>query len=106
MAAVALGASAQVSPDAPPPLPGSYKVHERVFYMGQSQTFGDGDKLVHGQQGEVKGVMRGVWKTHLAVLLPGNKGYVGLLPIEVCRLRSASAATADLWGMPRPHTRR
>ena len=71
---------------------GGYKVDELVFYMGPSQTFADGDKLVHGQQGKVAGVLRG--NTHLAVLFPGNKGFVGL-GVEVRRLR-ASAATAGL----------
>ena len=39
----------------PPPLPGGYKVGEKVFFTGASMTYEDGDKLVHGGQGEVKG---------------------------------------------------
>ena len=80
---------------------GGYKVDEQVFYMGQGQTFADGDKLVHGQQGggDVAGMWRG--NTHLAVLFSGNKGHVGLRLTEVRRLHAASTAThTTLW--PRP----
>ena len=84
---------------------GGYKMDELVFYIGPSQTFADGDKVVHGQQGKVAGMLRG--NTHLAVLFPGNKGFVGL-GVEVRRLR-ASAATAGLRlrcdRRPVPHTR-
>ena len=44
-----------MSRDAPPPLPGGYKVGDKVFYTGKDKTWDDGDKLVHGQQGEVTG---------------------------------------------------
>ena len=44
-----------MSRDAPPPLPGGYKVGEKVFYTGVSQTLAAGYELVHGQQGEVMG---------------------------------------------------
>ena len=79
---------------------GGYKVDEQVFYMGQGQTFADGDKLVHGQQGKVAGMWRG--NTHLAVLFSGNKGHVGLRLTEVRRLRAASTASPRLCT---PHTR-
>ena len=58
--------------------------------MSTSQTFADGDKVVHGQQGEVAGVMRGrtagghAWSP-LAVRFSGNKGHVGLRVAEVRR---------------------
>jgi len=48
------GGCAQVSP----PLPGGYKVGEKVFYTGQSLTFESGDKThkyVNGERGEVTG---------------------------------------------------
>ena len=67
-----------------------YKVGDLVFYTGQSQTFADGDKVAHGQQGNVLGVMFAS-PTHLAVRFSGNKGYVGLRFTEVRRLRAASA---------------
>ena len=94
-----------MSRDAPPPLPGGYKLGEKVFFTGRSQTFPSGNKLVHGQQGEVVGPA-----THatlkgkgVAVRSPGNKGSIGCFLTEVRRLRAAPAADP-----PRacaPHTR-
>ena len=85
----------QVSRDAPPPLPGGYKVGEKVFFTGVSKTFDDGDKLVHGQQGEVTG--HATAESHkgkgVHVLFPGNEGVANLLLTSVRRLRAASAAT-------------
>ena len=40
-----------MSSDAPPPLPGGYKVGEHVYFVAASQTTG----LDHGMQGEVVG---------------------------------------------------
>ena len=56
------------------PLPGGYKVGEKVFYMGASQTFADGDKVVHSQQGEVTGpaITENTKGKGVAVLFPGN----------------------------------
>ena len=89
------GVSAQVSRDAPPPLPGGYKLGEKVFFTGVSKTFDDGDKLVHGQQGEVTG--HATAESHkgkgVHVLFPGNEGVANLLLTSVRRLRAASAAT-------------
>ena len=91
-----------MSRDAPPPLPGDYKVGEKVFYTGLSQTFPSGNKLVHGQQGEVAGPITN--ETHkgkgVAVLFPGNKQSIGCLLTHVCRFRAAPAAPS-----PAPHTR-
>ena len=59
----------------PPPLPGGYAVGEKVYYTGANQTFTDGDKLTHGQRGEVTGPA--TCETHvgkgLDVMFPGNK---------------------------------
>ena len=41
------------------PLPGGYRVGEKVFYTWPNRTFADGDKVVHGQQGEVVGPATG-----------------------------------------------
>jgi len=41
------------------PLPGGYILGEKVYYMGSSYTFDHGDRLVHGEQGEVIGPGRG-----------------------------------------------
>ena len=70
------GLRAQVSRAAPPPLPGGYKVGEKVFFTGASHTFDDGNKVVHGQQGEVAGpaILENHKGKGVAVLFPGNKG--------------------------------
>ena len=87
--------------DLPPALPGNYTVGEKVLYTAASQTLSNGDKLVHGQQGEVTGPA--TLESHkgkgVKVLFPGNKGNVECLLTNVRRLRAASAACA-------PHTRR
>ena len=86
-----------MSRGAPPPLPGGYKVGEKVFYTLVSKTLPSGDKLVHGQQGEVTGPGTGDdVETHVCVRFPGNKGNVDCYLISVCRLRAASAATLRL----------
>ena len=84
----------------PPPLPGGYKVGEKVFFTGASQTISSGNKLVHGQQGEVKGPAtfesvkgKGVC---VPLLFPGNKGSVDFFLTSVPRLHAASAATPRL----------
>ena len=38
-----------------PPLPGGWKAADPTYFIGKSETFDDGDKVVHGQQGEVVG---------------------------------------------------
>ena len=45
----------ELSRSPPPPLPGGYKVGEKLYYTGASLTFESGDRLVHGEQGEVMG---------------------------------------------------
>ena len=94
-----------MSRDAPLALPGGYKVGEKVFFTGASLTFDDGDKLVHGQQGEVAGpVATGRVKGKgVAVRFPGNKGYVNCYLNTVRHLRAAPAATHPTCA---PHTRR
>ena len=80
---------------------------EKVFYTGASMTFPSGDKLVHGQQGEVTGPGTNSKRTEgkgLCVLFPGNKvsglsrqqGQPGCFLTEVRRLRAASAAIPGL----------
>ena len=87
----------QQSGDAPTPLPGGYKVGEKVFYTGTSHTFPSGDKLVHGQRGEVTGSGRGEWTCNgVEVLFPGNKASINCYLTMVRRLRAASAAAPRL----------
>ena len=86
-----------MSRDAPPPLPGGYKVGEKVFYTWASETVPSGDKVVHGQQGEVVGPGSGEdGDKRVHVRFPGNKGIINLLLTDVRRLRAASAATPRL----------
>ena len=84
-----------MSRDAPPPLPGGYKVGDKVFYTGAGYTFANGDKVVHGQQGEVVGPATS--ETHkgkgVAVLFPGNNTHVNCYLTTVRRLRATPAAT-------------
>jgi hypothetical protein len=85
--------------DAPPPLPGGYTLGEKVFYTAASLTLPSGDKLVHGQQGEVAGPA--TLETHkgksVCLRFPGNKGGVDCFLTTVRRLSAASA------GSPRLH---
>ena len=89
--------------DPPPALPGGYKVGEKVFYTGPSQTLQPGYDVVHGQQGEVTGPATGeaTKGKGVTVLYPGNKGDVACLLTLVSRLRVAFAATPAC----APHTR-
>ena len=74
----------EVSRDAP--LPGGYKVGEKVFFTGASYTWDDGDKRVHGQQGKVTGPGTGVdLHTHVAVRFPGNTDSIECLLNAVSR---------------------
>ena len=68
---------AQVSRDPPPPLPGGYKVGEKVFYAAPSKTFPNGEKVVHGQQGEVSGpaTLETCKGKGVKVVFPGNTGW-------------------------------
>ena len=72
--------------------------------MRVSQTLADGDKYVHGQQGEVWGPTdcESTKGKGVAVLFPGNKGSVNCYLTQVRRLRAASAATPPPLV---PHTR-
>ena len=83
-----------MSRDAPPPLPGDYKVGEKVFFTRASWTAPNGDKVVHGQQGEVTGPATN--ESHkgkgVAVLFTGNTGNVQCYLNSVRRLRAAPAA--------------
>ena len=98
------GGCAQVSRAAPPPLPGGYRVGEKVFYIGASQTFPSGNKVVHGGQGEVMGGrIDDDGEEGVVVLFPGIKGIIPCHLTQVRRLRAASAAHPPACA---PHTRR
>ena len=70
---------------APPPLPGGYVVGEKVFFAGVNKTLPNGDKVTHGQAGEVFGPAA-TTGTHVAVDFPGSKNCVD------CALASLSRA--------------
>ena len=77
------GACAVVSQEA---LPGIFKMAEHVYFTGSSWTAPNGDKMVHGQQGEVVGPARGsLVGRGLEIRFPGNKGNVGCLLTKLSR---------------------
>ena len=70
----------QLSRAPPPPLPGGYAVGETVYFTGESETFPSGNKLTHGQEGEVMGHPESDqphFGEGVAVMFPGNKGSTG-----------------------------
>ena len=81
------------------PLPGGYRVGEKVFFTGPSETFPSGNKLVHGQQGEVMGpaALVNVKGNGVSVLFPGNKDSVQCLLTEVRRLRASAPPPSFSW---------
>ena len=81
---------------------------EKVFFTGASQTWDDGDKLVHGQQGEVTGPATSVATKGkgVNVRFPGNKGDVNCYLTEVRRLIAASAPPPPPAPARAPHKRR
>ena len=74
-------------------LPGGWKLKDLVYYTGASQTFPSGNKLVHGQQGEVTGPANGenTKGKGVQVLFPGNTGSIECLLTDVRRLRAPVA---------------
>ena len=84
----------KIVPFGSPTLPGGYTAGEKVFYTGTSQTFPTGDKLVHGQQGEVVGPSTDkMMGKGVAVRFPGNTGIVTCSLTQVRRLRAAPAGS-------------
>ena len=69
-----------------------------VYYTGENYSFDNGDKLVHGQQGEVvrPGTGSNLGKC-VVVRFPGHKGNVQLRFAEVSRRCTPPPAT-------QPHT--
>ena len=60
-----------------PALPGGHELGDQLYYTGSNQSSKDGDKLVHGQQGEVVGPATGEHQGNgLQMLFPGNKVYI------------------------------
>ena len=68
---------------------------DKVFFMGANETLLSGNKVVHGQQGEVTGsaTMEHHKGQGVAVRFPGNTGIVTCSLTQVRRLRAAPAAS-------------
>ena len=77
-----------------PPLPGGWKPSDKVHFVGRSETLRNGDKLVHGLQGEVVGPA--TLESHkgkgVKVRFPGNKGGIDCHLTEVRRLHAPPPA--------------
>ena len=43
------------------PIPGGYKIGDKLYFIGASQTTDTGDRLVHGELAEVIGAAAGEW---------------------------------------------
>ena len=78
----------------PPPLPGGYTLGEMVYFLGASQRFydGSGDRLVHGEQGEVVGpgeegkFILGAWRREsLSIRFKFNKEHIFILLDDLSR---------------------
>ena len=62
-----------LSREKPPPL-GGHELGEQLYYTGSSKSFENGDKLTHGQSGEVVGPATGEHQGNgLKMRFPGNK---------------------------------
>ena len=87
-----------MSGSAPPALPGGYAVGDKVFFTGSNFTYSAGNKWVHGQQGEVMGpaTSESFKGKGVVVRFPGNKDNLACYLTEVCRPRTAPAATPRL----------
>ena len=60
----------------PPPLPGDFDLGEWLYYVGNNETFEDGDSVTHGKRGEVVGpatLATYVGKGLKIRFFPGNK---------------------------------
>ena len=92
---------AQVSHESPAPLPGGYAVGEQVYLTAAGEAFENGDRLVHGEQGEVVGPahesLRG---KGVEVRFPDNKSTFNCYLYQV-RRKSRHAATRS---SPPPHS--
>ena len=75
-----------------------------MFFTGPNETFPSGNKLVHGQQGEVTGpaTLEGFIGMGVRVFFPGNKASINCYLTTVRRLRAAVAASPP---PAAPHTR-
>jgi FKBP-type peptidyl-prolyl cis-trans isomerase FklB len=82
-------------------LPGGYKAGDQVYYTGESETFEDGDRLVHGGMGEVVGPVTAeeAEGKGVAVRFPNNKDSIG------CPLTAVRCPPLPLAAPPSPCSR-
>jgi len=81
-AAAKRAAEAEAAAAAPPPPP-AFEDGERVYYVGANQTFASGNKLTHGQAGEV--AEGHVNPTHAGVVFAGNATHVNCALSQLSR---------------------
>jgi hypothetical protein len=76
-------------------MPGIFNMTEHVFYTGDNYTSPNGEKMVHGQQGEVMGPATS--ESHkgkgLCIRFPGNTLNVNCLLTQLSRSPPVSGAT-------------
>ena len=73
----------QLPSNAEDDLLGGYTVGEMVYHIGASEAFLNGDRLVHGEQGEVIGPSPpGEFEGRLQIKFPNNKGIVHCRPAD------------------------
>lgn len=64
-------------------IPGGFKADDIVYFAGTSESFENGDRLVYGGKGTVKGPSKS--EGRVAVLFEGNKLRYGCLPTDLNR---------------------
>ena len=85
-------------------MPGGYRVGDKVFCTAPSVTFSNGDRIVHGGQGEVVGgCIDDDGDEVVRVLFPGNEGTIECLLTKVRRLRAVPLPPPPACA---PHARR
>ena len=79
-------------------MPGGYVVGDKVYYTGTSETFQSGNRLEHGQQGEVMGPTTSERQKGkgVAVLFPGNKDEIECSLTKARRLPPPTALRVAL----------
>ena len=79
-----------------------YTVGDMVYYTGTGLTFENGDRLEHGEQGEVTGpaTSKRTGGRGLAVKFPGNEGALDCCFTEARRLPPLSSLRCPSWPSP------
>jgi len=77
----------EVAGEVPPKkLAGGYKLGDKAYWAGATQTFADGDRIAYGQLGEVMGPAEAMdVKGRLALYFSGNSGIIKCLHSSLSR---------------------